>query len=173
MAERTELLSPAPWECRICGKMVNPFYESEPTRMRQGKGCCKSHSNKIAQLEGRQRPPNPKYSTGPMNTNWRGGRKIQNGYIYILAPPNHPRYGINGNRRRYMAEHRLVMEQIIGRVLEDSEAVHHVNAIRDDNRPENLYLFASTSDHSCYHMLLRHKNPKVKIITESNLRSFI
>lgn len=44
------------------------------------------------------------------------------------------------NHRRWMFEHRYVMQQMIGRALVDGEQVHHKNGVRNDNRPDNLEL---------------------------------
>lgn len=53
----------------------------------------------------------------------------------------HIRVGGVGGRVR--AEHRVVMEGMIGRPLEAHETVHHLNGDRADNRRENLELWDS------------------------------
>lgn len=84
---------------------------------------------------------------GPNNPRWKGPRRIgTHGYAWIYLAPlcmpkPHPEATRMGNawRRR---EHRIVMEQKLGRPLKRDEYVHHINGIKHDNRPENLELWA-------------------------------
>jgi hypothetical protein len=55
----------------------------------------------------------------------------------MVLVQHHPRAGCNG----YVFEHVLVIEHLLGRHLVASETVHHLNGLRDDNRPENLELW--------------------------------
>ena len=86
-----------------------------------------------------------KRNTGPQHKDWKGGRKkTQAGYVYVLAK-DHPR-----QQDGYVFEHIVVLEQHLGRLLNDKEVVHHINQIRDDNRLENLCLMFR-SDHTSLH----------------------
>lgn len=72
---------------------------------------------------------------------------ISKKYTYIYSP-NHP-HAI-GTKKLYVAEHRLVMENAIGRYLNDDEVVHHINENTMDNRIENLQLMTA-SEHIIFH----------------------
>lgn len=85
--------------------------------------------------------------------NGSNGSYKENGYI-MQKTTNHP----YSNKRGYVAEHRLIMENHLGRYLiPRKELVHHLNEIRDDNRPENLKL-TNPQDHAKGHIGERNKN---------------
>lgn len=87
------------------------------------------------------------YNSGSNHPLWKGGR-IYDGQGYIKVwKPTHPFCSKSG----YVKEHRLVIEKQIGRYLYKWEISHHINGIRDDNRPNNLKLFPNRSEHHKIH----------------------
>ena len=54
------------------------------------------------------------------------------GYVLVCTAPGKCRH-----------EHRIVMEDILGRPLVKGESVHHLNGFREDNRRENLELWVT------------------------------
>ena len=78
----------------------------------------------------------------------KGGRLSDpDGYI-LVRQPNHP----HANSAGYVREHRLVMEDVLGRFLSPTEVVHHKNRDRADNRVENLQLCADKAEHTRIHL---------------------
>lgn len=72
---------------------------------------------------------------------------IRSNYKYLYLP-EHPHSGKQG----YIAEHRVIVENEIGRFLTKSEVVHHKNGDTQDNNIDNLQLCSSPGQHiKLYH----------------------
>lgn len=84
--------------------------------------------------------------------NWKGGRQKQGKYIAIWVSKN-----------KRIREHRLVMENKLGRKLKQGEVVHHINGNPTDNRIENLVLCKTHGQHTAkYHPLKRLNGKFIK-----------
>mgnify|MGYP001565857374 CR=1 FL=1 len=140
--------------CAYCQK---EFYLPKNRLVKIGSFCCslscsakfrmqdlifreKVHSSTRGKIQWNKNKKLPRYS-GVNHPQWRGGRlRHGDGYILIYIP-EHPL-----NCKGYVLEHRLVIENHIGRYLTRGETVHHINGIKDDNRVENLQVL-SNSEH--------------------------
>ena len=122
------------YTCDNCGGSFHRM-PSIASQARDGKTkfCSRRCSNEVTAEIHRTTRRGP---GGPM---WKGGRNLDGSGYVRLWKPDHP----DSNCKGYMQEHRLVMEQILGRRLKSFETVHHINGKRSDNRPENLELWAS------------------------------
>ena len=101
---------------------------------------------------------------GPANTQWKGGRqKHSEGYIQIWSP-SHPR----ADTKRLVFEHMLVWEKAQGRSLPFNWTIHHINGIRDDNRPGNLLACPKGNHH--YALLLQSLRTRIRALEAENRR---
>jgi hypothetical protein len=114
--------------CVICGKQ---FY-CYPSLINKYKCCSIECSYKYRKQTYR----------GEKSPAWRGGKMKLAGYVYVKKE-DHPLAHSDG----YVAEHRLVMENVLGRYLSQYEDVHHINGVKDDNREENLMIVLHNDHH--------------------------
>ena len=89
---------------------------------------------------------------------WKHGEKLMKGYLYRRTP-SHPNGTKHGN---YVAVHRLVMEEKLGRYLLTTEVVDHIDFDITNNHPDNLRVFQSNGEH-----LRETLTGRPKIMTES------
>lgn len=91
-------------------------------------------------------------------------RSFTNAQGYALRySPSHSRAHQTG----YVFEHVVIWEEAHGIQLKDGAIIHHINGIRSDNRPENLFA-TSQAEHTSYHCWRKknEKDPSVESLME-------
>ena len=68
---------------------------------------------------------------------WKGGRAKHGDYIKVKFYDH-----LRANKYGYVLEHIIVWEQFNGKPVPRGHAIHHLNGIKNDNRPENLVAIA-------------------------------
>lgn len=108
--------------CEVCGR---DFSRPPSWKTRQRARFCSKDCESLGKA---------KRKAGHMH-NGRPAVIDNSGYVRVHEP-DHPAAYKNGQ----VFEHRLVMENFLGRRLATSEHVHHVNGNKTDNRLENLVI---------------------------------
>ena len=115
---------------------------------KKGRKLTEEHKKKLSlinlgkRLSEETKQKMSKSRIGEKNWNWNGG-KTKNKYGYVILNTE------NG----FIREHRLLIENFLGRKLNPEEVIHHINGNTSDNRLENLRLFANNSEHQKYHRI--------------------
>ena len=94
-----------------------------------------SHDNTCCSLKCKA-----EYYSGSVSHLWKGGKFVSESTGHKFVALERP-----DRVAKYVAEHRMVAMQHIGRLLEQWEKVIHLNNLPDDNRPENLYICGTNS----------------------------
>jgi hypothetical protein len=121
---------------RVDGRLLEPI---DPAKSRKaGEPCTVEGCTRLVRIESRglctthygrliyKGNPSADVPIRDMGKGWYIG---SDGYRMLGGP---------GGR---VLEHRVIMEQLLGRPLRKFENVHHKNGVRHDNRPENLELW--------------------------------
>lgn len=104
-------------------------------------------------------PRTPFVQVGESNPSWKGGRMMETKpgrtSYWLIYRPDHP----FANRHGYVREHRLVMEQMLGRYLTRKEVVDHIDRDGLNNDPSNLRLFPTNAEHLAATLAGAHRRP--------------
>ncbi len=156
--------------CDECGQMFKQPYNSDTTSCRQCRTCkepgcdepyfsngyCRQDGYKLAKLKqgkkerscrvcGQKFISGEEHPTGVVCPSCKKARKEERKAKYtigdkVLAGDGYVMVYVGVSQMK--AEHTLVLEHKLGRALvKGHETAHHMNGIRNDNRPENLELW--------------------------------
>ena len=104
---------------------------------------------------------------GANHPRWNGGQTTSKGYVYIFGE-THPFCTSKG----YVKRARLVLESKLGRYLLPDCIPHHLNHIKDDDRPSNL-IELTKSQHTILHAFERRLVTTAKSLGKRKVVEFI
>jgi len=82
---------------------------------------------------------------GPKHPNWKGGKRLKNGYVLIYFPSH-----LRADKDGCVRENVLVLEKKLGRPIKEGFVAHHRDGNRQNDDPDNLEEMAF-GEHSRYH----------------------
>jgi hypothetical protein len=128
-------------ECEICREMFRTKKSHFDRRKTCGKECDAKRRKTLYVGE-----RNPNFGNrGEKCYAWKGGRRIHQGYVELLMH-EHPM----SNKDGCVREHRLIMSDHLGRLLEPHEDVHHIDGNKLNNDITNLVVL-TRSQHTSIH----------------------
>ena len=93
------------------------------------------------------KPRKSRWDKREKNAGWRGGKRVNpHGYVEIIG------FYRSG---KHEAEHRVIAERVLGKLLPVGAEVHHVNTDKTDNRTCNLAILQDTREHLELHRKMR------------------
>lgn len=113
------------------------FVEGNTPWLKGTKGLAKKNKGSFKKGQSPWNKGLKGYKAGENSPRWKGGRrKNPEGYIVVSCGEGKAKF-----------EHKLVIQKYIGREIKMPEQTHHINKIKDDNRPENLIAFKDRKSH--------------------------
>lgn len=82
-----------------------------------------------------------KFCNNKCNANYNNHQKLKNAPEGAIK--EHPTLGCyqQKHKGKWVLQHRIIMEDLLGKKLTRAEKVHHINGDRKDNRIENLEMY--------------------------------
>lgn len=93
-------------------------------------------------------------SKGKANSQWRDGKMIYQGYVYIHKSIVDKKYHYLAHGS-YIAEHRLKIAMNLpkGKKLEPWQHIHHIDGVKDNNNLDNLEIQTNSEHCSTTHLV--------------------
>ncbi len=115
----------------LLGHIVSDETRGKISNTEKGKIVSSETKEKIRQISLGRKMPTDRIKG--KTSRWRGGKINRLGYNLLRIPGHH-----RAMKTGYVFEHIVIWEQIYGKRVPKGYLIHHLNGIKDDNRPDNL-----------------------------------